>query len=181
VEFADFECPYCRKLHPILKQLEERNGSAVRLVRLHMPLLSHPHSMPAAQAAVCAELEGKGAEMADALFSGALDENRLLAYATRLGLEPQRFQACRAAASTEARINADRELLESADFRGLPTTYVGRQRVIGLADAALYQDLVDRERAGREPVTLSGWLFLGLTACLVLFVTRLSLARNPLQ
>ncbi|HEX7670399.1 MAG TPA: vitamin K epoxide reductase family protein, partial [Polyangiaceae bacterium] len=68
VEFADFECPYCRRLHPVLKSvLHEYPAERLHFVRRHVPLPGHPDALPAARAAVCAEQQGLGEKLADKL------------------------------------------------------------------------------------------------------------------
>jgi uncharacterized membrane protein len=61
VEFADFECPYCRKLHPVLKDvIRSYPAGDVHFVRKHVPLAMHENARPAARADICAEAQGKG-------------------------------------------------------------------------------------------------------------------------
>src|SRR5262249_17363474 len=75
VEFADFEGPYCRRLHATLEQVTKTYDGKVRLVRKQHPLATiHPHAETAARAACCAEEVGRGDEMADALYKAAPDE-----------------------------------------------------------------------------------------------------------
>ncbi|MGH9622305.1 MAG: thioredoxin domain-containing protein [Bryobacteraceae bacterium] len=61
VEFADFECPYCRKLADVMKHvlLEEKDN--VRLVFHHNPLRMHPWARTAAEGAACAQLQNSEA------------------------------------------------------------------------------------------------------------------------
>src|SRR6185503_6117111 len=75
VEFADFECPYCRALHPVLKRvIQDYPADRVHFVRKHVPLEMHELARPAARAAVCTEEQGKGEAMADALVQAELSE-----------------------------------------------------------------------------------------------------------
>src|SRR5690606_14821924 len=87
VEFADFQCPFCRRLHTQLKNIIEDYAGRVNFVRLHMPLASHAHARPAARAAVCAAKQGKEEAMADRLFEAeSLEQESLLSEARALGL-----------------------------------------------------------------------------------------------
>jgi uncharacterized membrane protein len=68
VEFVDFQCPFCRKLHPNILELLDEYGSRVNFVRLNMPLPHHPYARIAARAYCCADQQQKGTAMADALI-----------------------------------------------------------------------------------------------------------------
>src|SRR5215471_1852339 len=69
VEYVDFECPFCRRLDAVLGPLVAKHPGRVRVVRKHVPLTKiHPHAESAARASVCAEAQGQGDAMADALF-----------------------------------------------------------------------------------------------------------------
>jgi protein-disulfide isomerase len=53
VEFSDFQCPYCARVVPTVKELLERHPQEVRLVYMHLPLGIHPWAETAAIAAEC--------------------------------------------------------------------------------------------------------------------------------
>lgn len=61
VEFSDFECPYCARVVPTVKQLLEKYPDDVRIVFMHLPLAIHPWAEPAAVAATCAARESNDA------------------------------------------------------------------------------------------------------------------------
>jgi len=71
VEFSDFQCPFCARLHPVLEQVIERNED-VKWIYRHLPLSSiHPEAAPSAIASECiAELAGNDAfwSFANSLF-----------------------------------------------------------------------------------------------------------------
>ena len=95
VEFADYECPYCRRLHPQLKAVIESYPGKVHFTRLNLPLKSHEFAHGAAQAQVCAREQGKGDEMADRLFLAEdlhPSSNRELA--KELGVELTAYDKC---------------------------------------------------------------------------------------
>src|SRR5579884_175014 len=95
VEFADFECPFCQRLAPVLDQLWEKRKGAVRFVYKFLPLAMHPHGELAARAAIAAQAQGKFWEMHDRLFANAtnLEESDLERYAKAIGLDVDRFRA----------------------------------------------------------------------------------------
>src|SRR6185436_1455724 len=105
-EFADFQCPFCRKLHPLMTELLGEYEGRVNFVRLNMPLASHSQARGAARAYCCAEEQGKGPAMADALFqSETLSPEACEKLAESLGLSMPAFRTCVASPSTDARID----------------------------------------------------------------------------
>ncbi len=70
VLFSDFQCPFCSRVEPTLKQLEQAFPGQVRIVWKHQPLAMHPQAMPAALAAEAAREQGKFWPMHEKLFAG---------------------------------------------------------------------------------------------------------------
>ena len=69
VELSDFECPFCRAMHPALMEALKPYGTRARLVRKSVPLPGHRYAFGAAMAQHCAEARGQGEAMADVLFT----------------------------------------------------------------------------------------------------------------
>src|SRR5208282_3251154 len=70
VEFADYQCPYCRQAEATLRTIMSKHANDVRLVFRNLPIPSlHAHATAAALAAVCADQQGKFWPMHDALFA----------------------------------------------------------------------------------------------------------------
>jgi predicted DsbA family dithiol-disulfide isomerase/uncharacterized membrane protein len=163
VEFADYECPFCRMLHGRLKSLVAEYPGKVNFVRLNMPLQSHPSARDAARAGVCAELQHKGDEMADRLFAAedlSPEANRRAAQ--ELGLDPAAFDRCVASPETDRMIDAQAKILRDAGFEGLPTTYVGSVRIIGARDEEVFRDALARAERREGEKGIPGPVFLGL-------------------
>lgn len=94
VEYGDFECPYCGRAYPIVKELERRAGDLVRVVFRPFPLTNaHPHAEKAAEASEAAAAQGRFWEMHDILFENQKQLTRpdLESYAQRIGLDVARF------------------------------------------------------------------------------------------
>jgi protein-disulfide isomerase len=95
VEYGDFECPYCGRAHPILRQLMREFKGDLRLVFRHFPLFDiHPRSENAAEAAEAAGGQGKFWEMHDLLFLNqrSLEYDDLVGLAGVLSLDQARFE-----------------------------------------------------------------------------------------
>lgn len=97
IEYSDFQCPACRAVFPLVKQLESKEGVAV--VYRHLPLSNiHKYAQIGAEAAEAAADQGKFWEYHDILFerqdqwSTSSDVNgTLVEYAKELGLDADRF------------------------------------------------------------------------------------------
>lgn len=105
IEFSDFECPFCKRFHPTMKQLIDEYGRAgeVAIIYRHFPLDElHSKARKEAQAAECAnELAGNDAfwAYADKIFevtpsNDRLDLAMLPKIAVQLGLNGGKFEAC---------------------------------------------------------------------------------------
>jgi protein-disulfide isomerase len=130
VEFSDYECPHCGRAAPILRDIEREFHDRVRVIHMHFPLSGHIHAMAASRAAVAAQRQNKFWEYHDLLFANqnALEQADLERYATQLGLDLTRFRADQQAASTEAKVAADRREGERLQIEGTPTIYINGRR-----------------------------------------------------
>lgn len=155
VEFADFQCPYCRDEEPIVADLATAYGADLRLVFKYLPLSFHDRARPAALAAACADEQGKFWEMHDLLFQGALDDASILADAGQIaGLDVAAWQACLAAAEASASapaaaaVDADVDLaMNHLGIRGTPTFVVNGVEVVGAVPEQELRDAIDAARA----------------------------------
>jgi uncharacterized membrane protein/predicted DsbA family dithiol-disulfide isomerase len=147
VSFTDFQCPFCRQLHPVLHEAAAADGR-LRVVRMMVPLPFHPGAEPAARAYLCVP-EPLRERMADALYRAepeTMSSAGVAALATGLGCDAAAFAACYSARATGEQIAADLRAFEQAGLEGLPSTYVERELVLGADDETLRAALA---RAGR--------------------------------
>src|SRR4029078_13279974 len=94
VEYGDFECPYCGRAEPIVRELLTSHGDDLRYVFRHLPLADvHPSAQRAAEAAEAAGAQGAFWEMHDLLLDQQEELNppALRRYADDLGLDADRF------------------------------------------------------------------------------------------
>ncbi len=151
VEFLDFECPYCRALDKNLSAALERTKRSVRIVRKMMPLASHAYAVPAAMAWCAADAQGKGDEMAKELFAARpedLTPAGCEAIAVRLGCDVTKYRETFASAELQERVKQDMADFNAANLNGLPTIYIGRQKLEGAGHSS-DQLLAAIERAAR--------------------------------
>jgi protein-disulfide isomerase len=134
VEFMDFECPHCRRMHGRLAAAIEKGARPVRLVRKMVPLNIHPGALAAALAWCAADAQGKGDAMADALIAAhpsTLTARGCERIAEMLGLDLVAYRATYAAKTTQARVEADLDAAKAAGVKYLPTIYVGSSAFMG--------------------------------------------------
>src|SRR4029077_20450635 len=96
IEFSDFQCPFCLRAHPTVTQVLDTYGDRIRFVYRHYPLPNHPNARPAAEAAACANEQGKFWPFHDRLFANPakLSDADLKQGAAELGLDTSKFNAC---------------------------------------------------------------------------------------
>lgn len=130
VEFSDFQCPFCGRAHPVLTQALRELSGRVKMVFKHYPLSGHARAMPAARAAEAARLQGKFWEMHDLLFENqsALEDPDLEKYATRLGLDLERFRTDLASPEVQRRIDADRAAGATVGVDSTPSLYINGRK-----------------------------------------------------
>jgi len=131
VEFTDYQCTFCQKLHLSAFSDMKRNyvdTGKVRFVSRDLPLPMHPYAMGAAHAARCAGEQGKFWEMRDKLIVNAnsLGPDRFSALADELKLDRPRFQKCLADEKYKAQIEKDMADADAAGVNGTPTFVIGR-------------------------------------------------------
>jgi uncharacterized membrane protein/protein-disulfide isomerase len=150
VEFIDFECPFCRRQHQRMAEILEGFASPagqdepVRVVYKHLPLAMHPHAREAARFACCAEEQGHGEAMVDALFSrDELSSEACRECASEVGLDDGALQECLGSTRPDARLDADARDARSAGVRRLPTCFVGEQRFEGLQEEGTLRQAIE--------------------------------------
>ncbi len=150
VDFIDFQCPHCRAVHPRLVEALSRVDVPVHVVRKMLPLPQHPGAMPAAIAWCCADAQGKGEEMAEALLDARVEHltpQGCERIAAEIGLDMDRYRADAASPATRRRIHADVADARKAGVSTLPTIYIGSQ-VFTDARATVDQMVAALRRAG---------------------------------
>jgi protein-disulfide isomerase len=150
VEFCEFQCPYCRRVQPTLRQIEARYGPRVRLVFRHYPLARHKDAAKAAEAAECAGDQEKFWPMHDRLFAnqGRLGVADLKAHARAIGLDGRAFDACLDSGRHAARWRKDLADAESYGTPGTPLFFVNGRLVSGAQPFAAFAAVIDEELAG---------------------------------
>jgi predicted DsbA family dithiol-disulfide isomerase len=129
VEVADFECPHCRRMHAVLAQFLGEEGDRIHFVQLTAPLPGHLQARTASRTFLCAQAQGKGRQMAEALFAADNLSPQACEYlAGVLRLDLPAYQACLADDGLDGRLDATARWVEAI---GLPAIWVQDQLVSG--------------------------------------------------
>ena len=155
VESSDFECPFCKRVGPAMKQVEENYRGKVRFVFKHNPLPFHPKALPSAIAAEEGRAQGGSAkfwEMHDRLFDSApaLDRPALEATAQAAGLDMNAFRKALDEKRHESRIRRDQALVNGLGANGTPTFFVNGRKIPGAVPYESFKAVIDEELAKAE-------------------------------
>ena len=156
-EFAEFQCPFCENVTPVLQQIEERYKDRVRFVWKHLPLVSiHSHAMDASVAAEAARNQGKFWEYHDKLFANQkqLGPDDLRRYAQELGLDLARFDQDRQNPELKTKVLDDMAEATQLGVRSTPTFFINGRLVSGAMPFETFSTIIDEELAKQNKRTL---------------------------
>ena len=148
VEFSDFQCPFCGRFYPSVKQALAEYKDKIRFVYRHFPLDSiHPNAKPAAEASECAGDQGKFWEFHDKLFENQdkLGDAFYQKIAGDLKLDVKKFNGCLASDKYLPKIDADYQSGIAAGVQGTPHTLVNGVAVSGAVPYEQLKAVIDAE------------------------------------
>lgn len=147
VEFSDFQCPYCSRLVPTLEQVQQKYTNQVRLVFRQFPLTIHPNAPKAAEAALCANEQGKFWQMHDAMFQDqqGLAVDGLKAKAVSIGLDANQFNQCLDSGKFAAAVKSDIDAGEAAGVNSTPAMFINGRFVLGAVPIEQITSVIDDE------------------------------------
>jgi protein-disulfide isomerase len=125
LEYADFECPYCQQVYPILEKLQAEFKGKIAFAYKDFPLPMHADAEKAAEAAHCAGAQGKYWDYHDLLFTKkVLDVGSLKAYARTLKLDGSAFDACLDSGRMEPIVKDQAAEAQALGLQGTPSILV---------------------------------------------------------
>ena len=149
VEFFDYQCGYCKRVHPTVRRLLEEDGN-IRFVYKEFPILG-PASVYAARAAIASRAQGKYLEFHNTLMEhkGPLSKAVVLKTAERVGLDSDKLakDIDLQAADADRVMELNYGLAEDLDINGTPAFVVGGTVIRGAADLASLKDAIANSRA----------------------------------
>lgn len=146
VEFFDYNCPYCRRMAPVMADAEAADGQ-LRIVYKEFPILG-PDSVFAAQAALAAHRQERYVAFHQALMgiNGKVDKETVLATATELGLDLDRLRADMESLEIQSAIDRNLALAQALRINGTPGFVIGGEILRGATDLETLRSLIQRAR-----------------------------------
>lgn len=144
VQFADFECPFSKDTYSTVREFMNTHAEDTRFVFRYFPIAEvHSHALKAAEAAGCANDQGKFWVYYDKLFQNQeqLADTDLKRYARETGMNSRVFDACLDGGAHYKEVMQDYQDGLRAGVRGTPTFFVNGQKVEGVISLAEWEKL----------------------------------------
>ena len=152
VEFFDYRCGVCRRVHPIVEQLIASDGK-IRRVYIEWPILG-PESIYAARAALASRHQGGAKYLGyhDLMMEtrGRLDKAKVLALAEKAGLDRRRLERDLEKPEIARIINRNYAIADALNLNGTPSFVIGRKVVRGGRSLETMQELVADARKAAQ-------------------------------
>ncbi|RME18035.1 MAG: DsbA family protein [Bdellovibrio sp.] len=160
VEFSDFQCPYCRRFYAeSFSQIKSNyiDTGKVQFIYRDFPLSFHPMSQKSAEAAECANDQGKFLEFHDKIFD---EQNKLgqgtvqysvddiKAWAKDIGLNTEQFNSCLDSGKYAQEVQKDFADGSALGVQGTPSFYIakrgqGGQLLVGAQPYSVFKQVID--------------------------------------
>lgn len=140
VEFADYQCPYCKRADSVLTALRSRYPSEITVVYRHYPLSIHDFAMAAAQAADCSAEQEKFEDFHHTLFLNASQIGKMswIAFAEMVNMpDIKQFEDCLLRRDLTS-ITRDRQAADSLGIDATPTFLINEQLIAGFLDVPAF-------------------------------------------
>ena len=134
VEFADFQCPYCRAAATSLKELQSWYKDDVAVIYRHYPLRTHDFAREAAYAAICSEPQGHFEVLHDLLFAQAdsIGHKEWSRFASEAGVaDTISFLRCMSSPATSQVVTRDSLAGTQLGIRATPTFLINETLISG--------------------------------------------------
>lgn len=153
IEYFDPNCPHCKTLHPIMKQVVAENGKRARFFMI--PFVLWQYSIAQAEALFVAGQDGKYFEMLDAQYEaqqpGGMSLNELVIIAGRIGLDPVKFKTRMEKGMNQRMIMARREEIRELGVQGTPAVMINGKFVDGGSKSlTCLNELIKKEAAIKQ-------------------------------
>ena len=147
IEFSDFQCPFCSQVQDTLKQVFTTYPTQVKVVFRNFPLPMHENAEAAAEAALCANEQGKFWEYHDKLFSNQdkLSVTDLKQYAVSLGLDTGKFNSCLDSKKYQEAVQKDTSAGQAVGVSGTPSFFINGKLIPGALPFDSFKQIIDEE------------------------------------
>lgn len=152
VEYFDYQCPYCKKVHPVVSEVVKEDGK-IRLVFKNWPIFGGI-SITAAHLVMAAQFQNKYVEAHEALMTATnrLTEPRLKELLAQAGVDIDRAEAdlVAHAGAIDAALKRSDDQAKAFGFQGTPAFIIGTFRVPGVLDRASFRQAIADARAAAK-------------------------------
>lgn len=155
IEFANFDCPFCRKEYAIIKDILSNHQSDVRLVFKHRPVSVNHRALPAGQAGYAAMKQGKFWEMHDKLMTGGVTEDDFIRYAKELKLDLKKFNHDRNSIESIQFIDRDKALALKLSMEGVPQFLINGKKLPGAWPAYKFEEMISQAKIVKGDSSIS--------------------------
>ncbi|HEY8923921.1 MAG TPA: thioredoxin domain-containing protein [Polyangia bacterium] len=149
VEFADYECPHCKRFQPVLRQVLDEFRRDIKVYFKHYPLPQHTNARLAAEAAVAAQKQGKFWQYQDKLWENqdSLSPADMEKFAKEVGLDMTKFRADLEDPKTKARVQKDRVDGGTLGLSSTPTLFINGREYTDAKDTESLREWIKEELA----------------------------------
>lgn len=158
VEFSDYQCPFCRSFWKdsfVQLKKEYIDTNKIKFVYRDYPLSFHPMAQPFAEAAECAEDQGKYWQMHDKIFSeqekkgqgtvtSSIDDLKLWASQVA-GLDKNKFNQCLDSGKYKVEVQKDFDDGSKAGVSGTPSFFINGRLLVGAQPFSAFKSVIDEE------------------------------------
>jgi protein-disulfide isomerase len=156
-QFSDFQCPFCTRVEPTVKQIVDTYGDKVKIIWRNYPLPFHANAMPAAEAA--SEVFAQGGSDKFWKYHGILFEHQqalsradLEKYAEEVGgINMAKFKTALDTNKHKASVQADMDAVEKAGARiGTPSFFINGKLLQGAQPFDAFKTEIDKALAAAK-------------------------------
>lgn len=148
VVFSDYQCPFCSRAEAVVTDLVKKYPTELRVVFRDLPLDFHDRAIPAAEAALCANEQGKFWEMHDHLFAHQkeLSDSNLEAAAKTVGVaDMKKFKSCVAEHRMRSEIDRSKKEANDMGLGGTPAFLINGIPVTGAQPFEVFDAVIQQE------------------------------------
>ena len=131
IEFMDYFCGYCKKVHPELMQIANEREDT-RIIFLQHPILSESSKL-LANMAIAANIQNKGIDFHNALFEveGNLNNEKLKQIVEDLEINGAKLNIDMSKEKVKKIVGLSSFIANGTGARGTPTFYINEEFVVG--------------------------------------------------
>jgi protein-disulfide isomerase len=149
IEFADYQCPYCKRAEDTVAAIIKEYQGRIRFVHGDFPLSAHDRAGLAARASRCAGEQGKFWEYRHSLLvvPGDFSDADFARRAAASGIEAKAFGACVESERNDAAIQASQDEGMRAGVNATPTFFFNGRKLAGAPPIEEFRRILDEELA----------------------------------